>query len=579
MSSNASGVHFPDSFAAGQSIGRSLRALPVLGGAAAAPVESVSTDLNRAAGDRQIAAGKKLTNEENAKRKHNGLDIWDEVLAHARDARFPKGTDVFLFKFQGMFFVAPAQESFMCRLRFAGGMTNSGQFRGMADLAEKYGGGHTDVTTRSNLQIREIGPANTADVLMGLVDLGIVVRGSGADNIRNITCSPTAGIDADELIDTRPLARQLHHYILNHREMYGLPRKFNISFDGGGRVSTLEDTNDIGFVAVKHGGEVYFRLSLGGITGHKDFARDTGVLLKPEECIPVAAAVVRVFAEYGDRTDRKKARLKYVLDAWGFEKYIAETEKHLPFKFRRVSAEGCEPRTAHVDRLGHVGVHPQRQPGLSYIGVVLPVGRMTAAQMRGLAQIADVCGSGTIRLTVWQNLLISDIPNEKIPAAKRMIENLGLHWSATNVRAGLVACTGAAGCKFAASHTKQDAMAIANHLDATLKLGQPINIHLTGCHNSCAQHYIGDIGLIGTKVGEEAAEGYHVFVGGGYGQWQAIGRELYRDVKSDDAPQLIERMLRGYVAHRQDDEECFHDFVARNETTQLLEWFNSTVNA
>jgi len=567
---------FNEGFAAGATLGKSLRSLPVFNAPAGKAQGSGPVDPNIAVGDRQIAAGKKLTNEENAKRKQNGLDVWDMVLAHAREARFPKGTDVFLFKFQGMFHVAPAQDAFMCRLRFAGGVTNSSQFRGLADIADQFAAGHVDVTTRSNLQIREIGPQHTADVLMGLVDLGIVNRGAGADNIRNITASPTAGIDADELIDTRPLARQMHHYILNHREMYGLPRKFNIAFDGGGRVSTLEDTNDIGFAAVRVNGEVFFRLQLGGITGHKDFARDTGMLLKPEECVEVAAAIVRVFIDHGDRTDRKKARLKYVLDQWGLEKYIAETEKFLPFKLRRLPLDQCEPRTTTIARLGHVGVHAQKQAGLSYIGVSLPVGRMTSGQMRGLASIADRFGSGTIRLTVWQNLLISDIPNERLEDAKREIEAIGLHWSATNVRAGLIACTGAAGCKFAAAHTKTHAMEIADYLDQRLTLDQPVNIHVTGCHNSCAQHYIGDIGLIGTRVGEEAVEGYHIFIGGGYGDQQAIGREMFRDVKATDAPAVIERMLLGYVSHRRDDEECFHDFVARHETNQLLECFSPT---
>lgn len=298
-----------NSFAAGQTLGRSLRALPVLGGKPIASTEATSSDVNYVAGDRQLAAGKKLTAEESAKRRQNGLDIWDEMLGHARDGRFPKGTDVFLFKFQDMFFVAPAQNSFMCRLRFAGGMTNRAQFRGIANLSAQFGAGYVDVTTRSNLQIREIGAAHTIDVLMGLVDLAIVNRGSGAGNIRNVTASPTAGIDPDELIDTSPLARQMHHYILNHREMYGLPRKFNIVFDGGGRISALDDTNDIGFAAVRHDGEVYCRLRLGGITGQKDFARNTGVLLKPDECVAVGAAIVRVFIDNGDRTDRRKARL------------------------------------------------------------------------------------------------------------------------------------------------------------------------------------------------------------------------------------------------------------------------------
>ena len=579
-------------FAAGSGLTRSLP-LAVLGAApaAAAPIARetpVGPDsAGRAAQDRVLAEGKKLCAEEQAKRKLNGLDTWDLVLDHARDARFPKGTDVFLMKFQGMFYVAPAQDAFMCRLRFPGGIASAHQFRGVADLAEQFGGGYADATTRSNLQIRQIGPAHTADVLMGLHDLGIVNRGAGADNVRNVTASPTAGIDAGELIDTRPLARAMHHYILNHRDLYGLPRKFNIAFDGGGKVSALEDTNDIGFVATRLTSErepsgsaagsaadqkVYFRMQLGGITGHKDFARDTGVLLTPDECVPVSAAILRVFLEHGDRTDRKKARLKYVLDRWGFDKFLAETEKKLGRTLRRVPLKDCAPRTPTVDPLAHVGFHPQKQPGLCYVGVVLPVGRMTAAQMRGLADVAQQFGSGTIRLTVWQNLLISDIAEESVPEVKRRVEALGLHWNATNVRAGLVACTGSAGCKFAAANTKSHAMAVAGHLEAVgVELDRPVNIHLTGCHHSCAQHYIGDIGLIATKVsvGDDAVEGYHVHVGGGFGPRQAIARELFRDVVAADAPHVVERMLRAYLANRASAEETFQDFV-RDKTVEAL---------
>src|SRR5665213_3706619 len=375
--------------------------------------------LLRAAQDRIISAGGKLVLEEQVKRNKNGLDLWDEMLTHARANRFPKGTDVFLFKFQGLFYVAPAQDSFMCRLRLPAGIINSHQMRGAADLAEQYAGGTADVTTRANLQIRQIGAKHTTYLLAGLFDLGIIPRGSGADNIRNITASPTAGFDPRELIDTRALARQMHHYILNHREMYGLPRKFNIAFDGGGgSISALEDTNDIGFVAVRVNAGVragsddlapgvYFRMQLGGITGHKDFARDTGVLLTAEECIPAAAAIVRVFIDHGDRTDRKKARLKYLLDQWGLEKFLAEVERKLPPKLRRFPLGQCNPRPS-IAKHGHVGVHVQKQPDLNYIGIVAPVGRLTVDQMHGLARIAERYGSATIRLTVWQNLLISD---------------------------------------------------------------------------------------------------------------------------------------------------------------------------
>jgi len=534
-----------------------------------------------AAQNRVLAEGKKLTPQEEAKRKRHPLDMWNDVVTHAADGRYPKGDDVLAFKYHGLFFVAPAQDSYMCRLRMPGGIVSSHQFRGIARIADEHGGGYTDATTRANLQIREIKAAAGPDVVTGLQDIGIFARGSGADNIRNVTGSPTAGIDPHELIDTRPLARAMHYHILHQREMYGLPRKFNIAFDGGGAVSALEDTNDIGFTAVRVGegkavpAGVYFRLQLGGISGHKDFARDEGVLLTPDQCVPVASAVVKVFIEHGDRTDRKKARLKYVLDRWGHEKYVAETERHLSFKLTRFPLAECEPRP-EVAKHGHLGVHAQKQPGLFYVGVLLPVGRMTADQMRGLADVADRYGSGTIRMTVWQNLLLSDIKGEDIPAVQFAIEDLGLHWKATSARGGLVACTGSAGCKFAASNTKRHALAVADHLDARLELDQPINIHLTGCPNSCAQHYLGDIGMLGTKVavGDDMVEGYHVFVGGGYGDDQAIGRELFRNVVADELPFVVERMLRGYLAHRESPEEAFNEFVRRHPTEALKEWLN-----
>lgn len=504
---------------------------------------------------------KKLTAEEQAKRSKDPFQMWDEITANAAAGKFPKGMDIFLYKYLGLFYVAPAQNSFMCRLRFAGGMTNSHQLRGVADLAEKFGGGYVDATTRSNLQIREIGPEHTTEIINGLIDLGIVTRGSGADNIRNITATPTAGIDPLELIDVRPLCRELHHYILQHPDMYGLPRKFNIAFDGGGTICALADTNDIGFFAVRVRGEVYFRMELGGITGHGDFARDAGILLKPAECIPVAAAVLKVFLREGDRTDRKKARLKYVLERFGHEGFLQEVEKLLPSPFTRVPISECEPRVK-PNPLAHFGAHPQRQEGFHYVGVVLPVGRLQCDQLRGLADIAQRYGSGTVRLTVWQNLLISDIRTADLPAVEQAIEALGLTTSVTNIRAGLVACTGNAGCRFAAANTKLHAKQVAEYLEQRLELDQPINIHLTGCHHSCAQHYIGDIGLLATKVavGEEMVEGYHVFVGGGFGENREIGRQIATGIVAGDIPQLLERLLIAWLERRSHDDETFREW-------------------
>ncbi len=237
-------------FMAGVEARRAVFGMPIApsgaGGAAAADLN----DLQRIAQDKTVAAGGKLVPEEEAKRKKPPLGRFDEISALAKAGQFPKGTDVFLTKYLGMFYVAPAQNSFMCRLRIPGGILTTTQFRGVAGIADDLAGGYADITTRANLQLREIGASGPPEILMRLAEIGLTSRGSGADNIRNITGSPTAGIDPRELIDTRPHARALHHFILHHPELYGLPRKFNIAFDGGGRIAVLEDTNDIAFTAV-----------------------------------------------------------------------------------------------------------------------------------------------------------------------------------------------------------------------------------------------------------------------------------------------------------------------------------------
>ena len=512
-----------------------------------------------------------LCREEIWKYEENPLDIWDKLIAHANEDRGPAQDDLFRFKFHGLFYVAPAQDSFMLRLRIPGGILTAHQMRGLAAMAADWGPARADITTRANLQIREIQPKNIVRVLNKLQSLGLTSRGSGADNIRNITASPIAGIDPTELYDVAPLADALHHYILNSRDMYGLPRKFNVAFDNGGAISVVADTNDIGFIAtrVAEGHDVpagvYFRVLLCGITGHKQFATDCGLLVPPEQTVAVAAAMIRVFSENGDRTDRKKARLKYLVDRWGVDRFIAETEKRLAFPLLRYSAENCEPRNP-IDRAGHVGVHPQRQTGLHYIGVSVPVGRLPVAQMHALADVAEKFGTGELRLTVWQNLLIPNIPEDRLEEALAHIRAAGLDWSAGTVLRGTVACTGNRGCKYAATDTKSHAIQLATLLDTRFKINQPVNLHVTGCPHSCAQHYIGDIGLLGTKV--NGAEGYQVVIGGGSDQDRGLARELIASIPFSDLPPILEKLFASYL-ERRDPQESFLDFSRRHSIQDL----------
>lgn len=562
-----------EGFVSGLSASRLARAQ------APAKSEPVGPDaIHLKAQDRTVAAGGKLNDQEKIKRDEHPFDAYPRLVAQARSNEAPKPADNFRWRYYGIFYVAPTQSSYMCRLRIPNGILKHWQFTGVADVAEQFGGPYAHVTTRANLQLREIEPKNAVNVIEAIQDLGLCSRGSGADNIRNVTGTPTAGIDPQELLDTRPHARAWHYHILNDRTLYGLPRKFNVAFDGAGRIAVLEDTNDIAFQAVEvldgHGLEpgVYYRLALGGITGHRDFARDTGVILKPDEATAIADAIVRVFIEHGDRTNRNKARLKYVLDAWGFEKFLTAVEEKLGRKLVRVSTDAIAPRPVY-DRLAHIGVHPQKQAGRNWIGVALKLGRLSPDQIRGLAKLAADFGDGDIRLTVWQNLLLSGIADADVSTVVAAIEALGLATTASAIRAGLISCTGATGCRFAAAHTKENADEIATWCEERVQLETPINIHLTGCHHTCAQHYIGDIGLIGARVpvndDGDTVDGYHVFVGGGYGVDGAIARELYQNVRADEAPQVVEQILKTFVANRSSEQETFIEFTRRYEIDAL----------
>ena len=573
-----------EGFVAGLQIAKAAKSVsgvsaPTANGGAPAITEPVGPDASAlTAQNRVLASGGKLSDPEKFKREQHPFDSYERLKAHAAKGEYPKAPDNFRWRFFGLFYVAPNQNAYMCRLRIPNGILKAAQFGGVADLAERFGGGYAHITTRANLQIREIAAGNAVAMIEGIQDIGLCSRGSGADNIRNVTGTPTAGIDPQELIDTQPFAREWHFHILNDRSLYGLPRKFNVAFDGAGTIPVLEDTNDIGFqaVLVKEGfglePGVWFRLCLGGLTGHKDFARDTGIIVRPADACKVADGVVRVFIDHGNRTDRTKARLKYVLDAMGVEKFLGLLEEKLGRKLDRAVAGSLAPRPA-FSRTAHIGVHAQKQDDLHWIGVVVPVGYLTAAQIRGLADVARDLGDGDIRLTVWQNLLISGLPANKLKAARTRIEALGLAIETNAIRSGLVACTGNSGCKFAASDTKRHAEDIARWCETRVSLDAPVNIHLTGCHHSCAQHFVSEIGLLACKVQAspdgDAVEGYHVLIGGGFGPQAALGREIYRDVKAEDAPHTVERILKAYMKNRAAREESFIAFARRHEIDAL----------
>jgi ferredoxin-nitrite reductase len=530
--------------------------------------------------DRVLLAGGKLSEQEKFKRELHPFDGYDRLKAQAENNEYPKPPDNFRWRYFGLFYVAPNQNSYMCRLRMPNGILSHGQFAGIADLAERYGGGYAHVTTRANLQVREIEAHNAVAMIEAIQDLGLCSRGSGADNIRNVTGSPTAGIDRQELIDTRPFAREWHFHILNERALYGLPRKFNVGFDGAGLIPVLEDTNDIGFqaVEVKDGFDiapgVWFRLMIGGITGHKDFARETGVVVRPADATKVADAIVRVFIDHGDRTDRNKARLKYGLDRLGLEKVLALTEEKLGRSSTASPAMRSSARPP-FDRSAHIGVHPRSSP--------TAVDRRRASGQQNDRRSdarARRSGQGSRRRRHPAHRLAEpDHLGRAVGAGRgsaeaKIREQLGFSISANSIRAGLVACTGNAGCKFAPP-IPSGMPEIARWCEERVALDGPVNIHLTRLSSSCAQHYIGDVfGTCSPARGANVEEGDTVGLPHSRRRRLRSGRgdragDLPRRQSRRTAPGLIRRMLKAYLARARLAAGSFLGFSRRHDLDSL----------
>jgi ferredoxin-nitrite reductase len=541
--------------------------------------------------------------EERIKRELHPLDAYEQIVENAIGNKAPDKEEIFRFKWHGLFFLTPIKEGFMSRLRIPGGVLKSYQLRELAHIAQQITTGYVQVTTRANLQMRLIYPKDAPEFLHRIQAIGLHTRGTGADNIRNLTMNPTAGVDPVELIDVQPFVQQIAQVIINDRSFYDLPRKFNIAYDGGGLIGSVEDTNDIGVKAVLVGAPsaasassdktnqraetalgapdalppgVYFRIALGGATGHKSFARDLGVVVPPAEITKVVAAVVRVYIEHGCRTNRKRARLKHLLETMSFDEYLALVEKKLGTTLRRAPYDVTQMRWASQELAhSHVGDYPQKQKGFSYVGATCPVGHITPKQMLRVAELAELYGSGEVRLTVWQNFIIPNVPEAFVPTLKKALDKAGLPTKQSNLASGVIACTGNSYCKFAQANTKGHALEVIKQLEKRLELDQPVNIHVTGCPNSCAQHYMGDIGCLGTKtkIGGESVDAYHLFVGGGFAKNQAVGRQVFSGVTANEFPSVIEKMLRTYLKHRAGKAETFQQFSTRHEVGKLQELF------
>jgi ferredoxin-nitrite reductase len=536
----------------------------------------------RAARDRLGEARQRPSPEERAKEQLEPDEMWGRMVRMAKAGQVPTGEDLFRYKFHGLFYTAPTEDAFMCRLRFPAGFVSAHQLAGIADLADAHARPELQLTTRSNVQLRGIAPTSTMDVLTRLYELGVHNRGAGADGVRNVLASPTAGFDRQELFDCRPLAREAHHYLLACRHLHALPRKFLVAFDGGGTVGVAPETGDLGFRAVlvpsKEGapGElpasVFFRLLLGGSPSHGRLGRDAGVLVAPEHCLAVLESVLQIYMEHGDRTNRRRARLVYLLESWGMQRFMEELGRRLDFELPVLPIGECT--VAAPRDLAHLGFHNQKPRGFSYVGVFVKDGVLTTQQARGLARIASELGRGELSLTRWHSVIIPHLKDTQIHRVKDALSALGLSWTASKLQSGLVACTGSAGCKFGLVDTKHGARELTRQLEQRLKLDAPLHLHISGCHRGCAQQLTADIGLLASSNGGDTAgkgPAYDVSIGGRDGPNATAARVFAQRVATADLPDLLTELLEVY-GERRLPEESFHDFVGRIPASDLRRW-------
>ncbi|MGB7417449.1 MAG: ferredoxin--nitrite reductase [Thermosynechococcaceae cyanobacterium] len=497
-----------------------------------------------------INLSEKLNKFERYKVEKDGLAVKEE-LDHFAQIGWEAMDETDLtqrLKWLGIFFRPVTPGKFMLRLRMPHGCITSGQMRTLGEIVQRYGDdGNADITTRQNLQLRGVRLEDIPDIFQRLECSGLTSIQSGMDNVRNITGSPVAGLDADELIDTRGLVRKVQDMITNNSKgnlsFTNLPRKFNIAIAGCRDNSVHAEINDIAFVPAYKNKKLGFNVLVGGFFSAKRCAPaiPLDVWIEPLDVVAISEAILVIFRDHGPRGKRHQSRLMWLIEDWGMEKFRAAVENHI----------GCDLETAAPkdeilwDKRDHIGVHAQKQPGLNFVGLHIPVGRLYAAEMFDLARLADVYGSGEIRLTVEQNAIIPNIPDSRLGAFLREPLLEAFSASPKPLARALVSCTGSQFCKFALIETKNQATALIDELDQALNVPQPVRIHWTGCPNSCGQPQVADIGLMGTKARKDGktVDAVNIYMGGTVGKDAKLGECVQQSVPCEDLKDVLTGIL------------------------------------
>ena len=527
---------------------------------------------------------------ERLKRSKNAWDHFDEIQQFARDGfeSIPPEWLGTYFRSWGVYTQGDglgvvggkngegqAMPFFMVRIRIPNGLLNTEQVRTIARLSEKYGRGVADITVRQNIQLHWVAIESLPDVLQNLWNVGLTTTGACGDVARNITGCPLAGLDGGEIIDASPLALEIDRALGGNAEFYNLPRKFKISITGCRHWCSYPEINDIGLTATTRyrdgRREVGFTLRVGGgLSTNPHLAVALDAFIKPEQVVAVVRGVAELFkASEVLRVSREKARLKFLFleHGWTAESFLAELQQRIGFSLQPGEREEV-PADIHRD---HVGVHDQKQSGLVYVGASVLRGRITPQQLNLAADLADRYADGHVRNTVMQNLLIVNVRKESAALVAAQLTAAGLPVEASPFARGTVACTGSEFCKLALTETKSFARWLTNELEERLPaFEEQLKLHITGCPNSCGQHWIADIGIEGKKIkqGGRMVDAYYFCVGGSVGQFASIARPVGYRCSADTVPDAIERLLSGFQSRR-DGNENLRQFFQRHSSEEL----------
>jgi sulfite reductase (ferredoxin) len=536
---------------------------------------------------------------ERLKREKNPWEALEEIRAFARSGRDSIPPDwSFFFKWWGIYTQGDGVGAvggvggegkttpyFMMRIAMPNGLLTSHQLRTIADLAQRHARGVADITVRQNIQLHWLPIEAIPEIIDTLESVGLSCKGACGDVARNVTGCPLAGVAADELYDASPLVLEASAAVCGRSEFYDLPRKFKICITGCPVWCSYPEINDIGFTAVERTlrgrREVGFSLRVGGgLSTEPHLAARLNAFVRPDQVVHVVRATAELFRASGIlREHRKRARMKYLFMNFGWtpETFLEELNRRLGFALDS-AVEEHPPSDVFRD---HVGIYAQKQPGLCYVGASVVRGRITPEQMHLAADLAELFGTGELRATIMQNLLMVNIPKDKTETVARELDSAGLPVAGSPFRRGAVSCTGTEFCKLAITETKGFTRWLVDELEERVpQFDQQLKLHVTGCPNSCGQHWIADIGLEGKKIkqGKDVVDAFYFSLGGALGQYQRIARPVGYRCPATETPDAIARLLGAYLDSREPGENL-RAYFARYSDEELRAQLSGAVPA